>query len=71
MAETLNEYATQATRSAAKPAWFTTLQVALGAGAVSAEDATLDFYAQDVFGRGEALAAVVSPSTMDELQITV
>jgi FAD/FMN-containing dehydrogenase len=80
MAEALNEQATQAThaaqarRPAAKPplpAWFTTLQVALGAGAVAADDATLDFYAQDVFSQGEALAVVVSPSAVDELQLTV
>jgi FAD/FMN-containing dehydrogenase len=45
--------------------------VALGAGAVAADDATLDFYAQDVFSQGEALAVVVSPSAVDELQLTV
>ena len=74
MAEALNEHAAQARRPAAKPplpAWFTTLQVALGAGAVAADDATLDFYAQDVFSQGEALAVVVSPSAVDELQLTV
>jgi FAD/FMN-containing dehydrogenase len=75
MAETLNEAAPRTTISnapnAANPAWLTALQVALGSGAVATDDATLAFYGQDVFSQGETLAAVVSPGTVDELQVAV
>jgi FAD/FMN-containing dehydrogenase len=54
-----------------RPEWFTSLQVAIGATAVTDDPAALDFFALDVFAGGEMLAAVVTPSTVGELQAAV
>ena len=72
MAETLSAQAVVGTSEAApRPAWFTSLQVALGLGAVTEDATELAFFAQDVFTTGAPLSAVVSPASVDELQAAV
>jgi FAD/FMN-containing dehydrogenase len=54
-----------------KPTWYVSLQGLLSVGAVTSEASELEFYAQDVFGHGEALAAVVTPASVNELQVAL
>jgi FAD/FMN-containing dehydrogenase len=56
---------------AAKPTWLAHFQAAFPREIVDTNADSLDFHAHDVFQRGAALAAVVSPRTVEELQAVV
>jgi FAD/FMN-containing dehydrogenase len=51
--------------------WLAALRSRLGAPAVATDEATLTFFAQDVFRSGAALSAVLSPGTVEEVQFAV
>lgn len=51
--------------------WLAALRSRLGSAAVNTDESTLNFFAQDVFRAGEALSAVLSPNSVDDVQFAV
>ncbi len=56
---------------AVPPAWFTALQIELGEDAVCNDETELAFFGHDVFNQGAALAAVISPPSVEALQLAL
>ncbi|MBC7624096.1 MAG: FAD-binding oxidoreductase [Aeromicrobium sp.] len=71
MAEIMHKPSMVDTVVTPRPAWFTSLQVTLGAGAVTDDATELAFFAQDVFSTGAPLSAVITPASVDELRKAV
>ena len=53
------------------PTWLTDLRVALEPNSVIEDATELRFFAQDVFGQGQPLTAVVVPNSVAQLQVAV
>jgi FAD/FMN-containing dehydrogenase len=51
-----------------QPTWLTALQAQLTANTVTTDATELAFFSQDVFAQGACLAAIVAPTSVDELQ---